>query len=376
MVRKAALLLSLAGLLVSGYLAFAHWLGITAVCSGSGCDEVQQSVYAQVGSIPTAMFGCVYYLALIVLILWEWVVARNSRLISLSLGLTWAAAAISLVLTYVEAFVLYSYCLWCLVSAGLCLLLVPVMTQVRKRDEVERNPALTGYSRDRKFIMVLLTVSAFTSYRGVVVLKSKVQPARGTVSLSQLIASGSHALGDPKARHTIVEFSDFGCPSCEVQYKTVRRFMRGAPPNLRWVYRHQPLRKHKRSWEASLAAEAAALQGRFFEMADLLFKNRPKFSQRELESYARALGLDLNRFRKDMMNNAVRDRVVRDTNTAAFLGIKAVPTAYVDGRLHRRNLTQKELIVISKMPVQAAVRTEGTARTGGPNHSEVPQPAM
>ncbi|MBI3920577.1 MAG: vitamin K epoxide reductase family protein [Armatimonadetes bacterium] len=376
MIRKVALLLSLAGLLVSGYLALAHWLGLTAVCSGSGCDEVQQSAYAQVGSIPTAMFGCVYYLTLTVLILWEWVVGRNSRLVSFSLGLTWAAAVISLGLTYVEAFVLYSYCLWCLVSAGLCLLLVPVMTQVRKRDEVERNPALTGYLRDRKFIMVLLTVSAFTSYRGVVVLKSKVQPAQGTVSLSQLIASGSHALGDPKARHTIVEFSDFGCPNCEVQYKTVRRFMREAPHNVRWVYRHQPLRMHKRSWEASLAAEAAAVQGRFFEMADLLFKNRPKFSQEELESYARELGLDLDRFRKDMKKSAVRDRVVRDTSTAAFLGVKAVPTAYVDGRLHRSNLTQKELIAISRMPALPEVKSEGTTRTGARQRSEVPQPAM
>lgn len=376
MVRKVALLLSLAGLLVSGYLALAHWLGLTAVCSGSGCDEVQQSAYAQVGSIPTAMFGCVYYLTLTVLILWEWVVGRNSRLVSFSLGLAWAAAVISLGLTYVEAFVLYSYCLWCLVSAGLCLLLVPVMTQVRKRDEVERNPALTGYLRDRKFIMVLLTVSAFTSYRGVVVLRSEVRTAQTTVSVSQIIASGSHALGDPGAPHTIVEFSDFGCPICGVQYRTMRQFMERPSVKIRWVYRHMPLREHKRSGEASLAAEAAGIQGKFFEMADLLFKNRPKFSQEEFESYARELGLDLDRFKKDMKKKSVRDRVMRDANTAAFLGIKAVPKAYVDGRLHQRSITKKELLAISEMPALPEVSTEGTTRTDGRKRSEVPQPAM
>ena len=352
MVRRFALLLSLSGALVAGYLTLAHLRGAHVACTGKGCDAVQQSIYAEVGPIPTAAFGFLYYISLSVLILIEWLGRRREALLRCACLLSALAVLVSLVLTGISAFVIRAYCTWCLVSAAICLLLFPLILLIRRRDDVVRDPTLAAYSMDRKFIVVVVGVALFAMVRGSMLVRPAPPPPPRVVRPPVLFTAENHALGSPKAPHTIVEFADFQCPSCKKHFQEFMAFFRD-PKNaarVRWVFRHLPLDNHQYAFEAALAAEAAAEQGKFFEMGKLLYRNQPKFTRRELESYAEQLGLDMKRFRSDIASPQVLKRVESDRQFALRLGINAVPTFFVDGEVAPATLNREALKLIAQSP--------------------------
>jgi protein-disulfide isomerase len=125
----------------------------------------------------------------------------------------------------------------------------------------------------------------------------------------------------------VIEYADFECPYCAA---LVARL---AGLELRRVFRHFPVRSaHPRAWAAACAAEAAGLQGRFWEMHDLLFAEQALLEDPHLWERARKLGLDLERFERDRRGDAVRARVRRDFESGVRAGVVTTPTVFAGAR--------------------------------------------
>jgi protein-disulfide isomerase len=140
--------------------------------------------------------------------------------------------------------------------------------------------------------------------------------------------------GRPGAPVTLVLFSDFQCPFCARANPTVEEIESAYPNDVRLVWKHLPLPFHPNAMPAALAAEAARRQGgapKFWAMHDRLFSNQSALSTARYEQYAREIGLDLARFRKDMADPALRARIDEDVQLAQRLGVNGTPTFVING---------------------------------------------
>ncbi len=144
---------------------------------------------------------------------------------------------------------------------------------------------------------------------------------------------------------TLEEFGDFECPSCKNLATFIDQLVKEYHPHVRLIFRNFSLPMHQFARDAALAAEAAGLQGRYWEMHDMLFREQAVWSSATdarllFDTYAETLGLDLNQFRKDVKSDKVRERVESDQARAKSLGVKTAPTLFVDKRemgLNERN---------------------------------------
>jgi protein-disulfide isomerase len=146
-----------------------------------------------------------------------------------------------------------------------------------------------------------------------------------------------HIRGNPDAAVTLEEFGDFQCPPCGNFAGFAEELLKQYDSRLRIVFRNFPLPLHEHAREAALAAEAAGLQDRFWEMHDVLYREQAVWSQapnaRELfESYAGTIGLNLDQFRKDMDGEKARERVDSDHALGDSLGVKLTPTLFINNR--------------------------------------------
>jgi protein-disulfide isomerase len=150
-----------------------------------------------------------------------------------------------------------------------------------------------------------------------------------------------HVRGQPD--HPLaIEYGDFECPYCAALSAKLGRLQ------LRRVFRHFPVRSsHPRAWPAACAAEAAALQGRFWEMHDSLFADQGRLEDPHLWERARRLGLDLDRFERDRRGDAVRSRVRRDFESGVRAGVVTTPTLFVAGRMLAGSIDARTLARLS-----------------------------
>ncbi len=128
----------------------------------------------------------------------------------------------------------------------------------------------------------------------------------------------------------LIEYSDLECPFCAVLHSKAAPLIESA--KVRWALRHFPLRSaHPRAWAAACAVEAAALQGGFWEMHDLLIADQGRLEDPHLWAGAEALGLDVARFDSDRRSDAVLARVKRDFHSGVRAGVVTAPTVFSDG---------------------------------------------
>lgn len=147
----------------------------------------------------------------------------------------------------------------------------------------------------------------------------------------------AHVRGNPDAPVTLEEYGDFQCPPCGMFSVFLQQLEKEYDSRLRVVFRNFPLSVHEHAREAALAAEAAGLQGRFWEMHDVLYREQETWSKapnvRELfESYAGTIGLDVDKFKKDMDGEQARDRVDADRQRGNSLGINITPTVFINNQ--------------------------------------------
>jgi protein-disulfide isomerase len=144
-----------------------------------------------------------------------------------------------------------------------------------------------------------------------------------------------HARGPAEATVVMEEFGDFQCPPCGALSLPIRQLEKDYARSVRVIYRNFPLAIHIHAREAACAAEAAGLQGRFWEMHDLLYEQQPMWSKatdvRNLfKSYAGALALNVTRFSKDMDSAEIKARVDADQHRGADLGVNLTPTIFIN----------------------------------------------
>jgi protein-disulfide isomerase len=141
-----------------------------------------------------------------------------------------------------------------------------------------------------------------------------------------------HVRGPLDAPITLVEYGDFECPYCGRAEPVVREVLAGSA-DVRYIWRHLPLVDvHPRAQLAAEAAEAAAEQGAFWEMHDLLFAHQDALTPKDLIRYAEQLGLDVDRFTDDLRHHTGAGRIAEDVENAALSGVAGTPTFFVNGR--------------------------------------------
>lgn len=185
--------------------------------------------------------------------------------------------------------------------------------------------SLTG---ETKFFIGIIGATALILIGAVVIFS---RPSK-EVSPEVLSSNTSWATGSANPKATLVEFSDFECPSCAQAFPEVIRTVQKYKDDLRYVYRHFPLPKHANARKAAEAAEAAGVQGKFWEMHDLLFQNQSNLSEDNLLNLANKLGLDVAKFSEELKSGKFTQTVDKDIADAIKLGINSTPTFYLDGK--------------------------------------------
>jgi protein-disulfide isomerase len=165
------------------------------------------------------------------------------------------------------------------------------------------------------------------------------------MSLTPPIGERDHVEGTSNARVTLVEYGDFECPACGQAYVAIKEAQRAFGPNLRFAFRHFPLRSsHPHALEAAKAAEAAAAQGRFWPMHDRLFQHQARLDSESLVDHARSLGLDLERFRRDLEGREAEVRIREDMLSGSQSEVSGTPGLFINGERYDGPRDRRSLI--------------------------------
>jgi protein-disulfide isomerase len=189
-------------------------------------------------------------------------------------------------------------------------------------------------------------------------------PAGPVFSYGRPGAEPMHLRGDPAAPVVLEEFGDFECLPCSLLWPVLEKLERDYDKGLVVVFREHPLKMHRYGLDAARAAEAAGLQGKFWEMHDTLYRNRANwvpaaYIRPYLNDYAAELHLDVDRFKADMEGEEVAKRLAADWDRGESLGIDRTPVVFVNGR--KLSLTERE-----EPGLRAAIDTAMAARTTAP----------
>ena len=143
-----------------------------------------------------------------------------------------------------------------------------------------------------------------------------------------------HLRGQRESPVTVVEYGDFECPYCGQAEPAVRELLAGFG-DVRYVWRHLPLTDvHPRAQLAAEATEAAAKQGKFWDMHDVLFLHQDALKPQDLVGYARELGLNADKFAEDLRKHVGAPRVAEDVDSADLSTVSGTPTFFINGRRH------------------------------------------
>ncbi len=141
-----------------------------------------------------------------------------------------------------------------------------------------------------------------------------------------------HIRGPADAAVTLVEYGDFECPYSGAAYPIIKDVQARLGDRLRFVFRNFPIAtSHPHAEQAGESAEAAAAQGRFWEMHDLLYENQKRLRDEDLHGYAEQLGLDVDRFDRELAEHVHAARVREDFMSGVRSGVNGTPTFYIDG---------------------------------------------
>lgn len=155
---------------------------------------------------------------------------------------------------------------------------------------------------------------------------------------------GRPVMGNPSAPVTVVVFADFQCPRCKMEAPKLRREIKERRGQAKLVFKHFPLKGHPRGEPAAIAAEAAHLQGKFWEMHDLVFANQSNLEDADLERYAAKIPeLDLAKWKADVAAATTRAAVSDDRTDGKTLKIGGTPAVFVNGRQVTPMLWEGEL---------------------------------
>jgi Na+/H+ antiporter NhaA len=190
---------------------------------------------------------------------------------------------------------------------------------------------------------ILSPLAAFAVFRLTTMLPDTVRQRQYRNTVGDIIdlaedvdPAVDHVRGKPDAPVTLVEYADFECPYCGRAEPTVRDVVGAAGDDVRYVFRHLPLADvHPHAQLAAEAAEAAAAQGAFWEMHDLLMAHQDKLTLRDIREYAEQLGLDADRLVDEVRDRRYIKRINRDVESADASDVAGTPSFFINGKRHQ-----------------------------------------
>lgn len=189
-------------------------------------------------------------------------------------------------------------------------------------------------SETKLFLGIIIGTIAIVAI-GIAILSKPASVVK--VDSKLLMRADSNKIATSSAKVTLVEFSDFQCPACGVYYPMVSQVVKDFTGTMNFVYRNFPLTDlHPNAQIAAQAAEAAGLQGKYWEMHDALFTKQNDWSasssaQDIFAQYATTLGINADQFKKDIDSDTVKNKIAEDVRDGNTLGINATPTFFLDG---------------------------------------------
>jgi protein-disulfide isomerase len=147
--------------------------------------------------------------------------------------------------------------------------------------------------------------------------------------------TGDHIQGSAGAPVTLVQYGDYECPYCGEAYPIVKAMQARMGERLRFVFRNFPIStSHPHAELAAEAAEAADVQGKFWDMHDLLYERQRHLTERDLRAYAEQLGLEIERFDKEMSEHVHGSRVYEDFMSGVRSGVNGTPNFFINDVRH------------------------------------------
>lgn len=208
--------------------------------------------------------------------------------------------------------------------------------ELAKKQKSEEQEKKQVVNRVKKFLVWVFTAFVLV-FLGTKTWSWITTPAPQVAGEAVEVKDTDWAKGKVDAPVTLVEYGDFQCPACADYYALVKRLTQEYPDNLRAVYRHFPLTSiHPKAYDASLASEAAGMQGKFWEMHDLLFEKQTDWAnvsnhKEKFVEYAKELGLDEAKFKQDLDSNVVKEKINSQISSASSLRLNSTPTFFLNG---------------------------------------------
>ncbi len=190
------------------------------------------------------------------------------------------------------------------------------------------------------FVIIVAVVIAAVAATWIFLRSSRTDHSSTNSSASEAPgAEPPHTRGNPNAKVTLEEFGDFECPTCGTYAGELKKIESEFGDRLRVIFREYPLypTPHKHALIAAQAAEAAGLQGRFWEMHDKLYENQKAWSEATdvmpmFIDYAKQIGLDTDRFGRELNGETVATRITQDGIRAHARGVTGTPSFFVNGK--------------------------------------------
>lgn len=199
---------------------------------------------------------------------------------------------------------------------------------------------------------IIFAVICFVLLGGLVLNKKssdvnvdKIDPAKVVTSDSKGSQIPDHVFGTTAKKVVLIEYGDFQCPGCGSLYPSLHPVKEKYKDQLTFIFRNFPLTSiHPNALAASTAAEAAGLQGKWWEYHDMLYENQDAWSSADTDkrteifvAYAKELGLDTTQFKKDLESEKISDKIDRDQALGKKIGATSTPTLVLDGKTLSQN---------------------------------------
>lgn len=162
--------------------------------------------------------------------------------------------------------------------------------------------------------------------------------------MSQIkINESDHIQGSPEAPVVLVEYADYQCPYCGQAYSIIKQLQKRFGDKMAFVFRNYPIQElHPFAVHAALAAEAAKLQGKFWEMHDIIFENQRHLDDSSLLKYAKEIGLDIPKFEKDFSSTTTIQKIQKDVQSGNDVTVQGTPAFFINGKFFPGNWTSTE----------------------------------
>lgn len=337
--NRIILLLSAAGIFVSGFLTYSYLGKLSIPCGASKeCDVLAQLPESQWFGLPVPLFGLIGYLLIFGLAVIRTMQPEDVRrkLGNIGFVISTVGFITSMFLIYQLAMVLNLRCQWCLASAGLMLLIFIFSASYIAQKELGSERVAFDFSYWPALLVIALgSVGAMGTVKREQ-MRAIVKLEASKIDLGEIAPSSAYFYGPPSAPVTVVEFADFFCPACRQTSGVLKGLVEKYPGKVRVAFRNLPLFQvegHEMSLPAAVASEIAASEEKYWDFIDIVFSERyAKVASSDVFlDILEQIGVARGRGEKLIgdTEGAPFKRVVEGVDAANKLGVKVTPSFLV-----------------------------------------------